>query len=196
MLTSEQKKLSDLFLNLAPLSADELDMAFNVTAFHRFDAKSSIFSCGKVIPDIHFVLNGIGRYFYLDEHGNEWNKSLVQKGGAFACMSSLVEGAPSPFFTEAITPCLTASITYEHLIEFARHGEHWHLLIRRVFEQLVLKKEKREAAFLLLDARARYKQFLDDFGEMSHRIPLRHVAMYIGVTDVSLSRIRKEMGLT
>lgn len=58
------------------------------------------------------------------------------------------------------------------------------------------EKEKRDAGFLLLNAKQRYQQFLHEFGHDSDRIPLRHVAMYIGVTDVTLSRIRREMGLT
>ena len=60
----------------------------------------------------------------------------------------------------------------------------------------MIKKEKREAGLLLLSAKERYQSFLCDFSEEIQHIPLRQVAMYIGVTDVALSRIRREMGLT
>ena len=103
---------------------------------------------------------------------------------------------PGPFFTQTLTDCVTASIDYSRLIDLADSYTGWNLLIRKLLERLALKKERREASFLIMSARQRYEQFLLEFGSEADDIPLKHVAMYLGITDVSLSRIRKEMGLT
>ncbi|CCN83054.1 putative cAMP-binding protein [Vibrio nigripulchritudo SFn27] len=158
--------------------------------------KERIFSEGETVSDVHFLLSGIGRYFYLDAEGVERNKSLVRAGGAFTSISSIVEGSPSPLYAETITPCITASVPYSKLVELSEYDLFWATFIRRIYEKLVLKKERREAELLMLDAKTRYQNFLVEFGDESTQIPLRHVAMYLGITDVTLSRIRRDMGLT
>ncbi|CAK2502823.1 Crp/Fnr family transcriptional regulator [Vibrio splendidus] len=196
MENTNQQLLHSAFFSLVPLSQADLVLALPFFRFRYFAPNEFIFLSGDVISDVHFVLDGVGRYFYIDKNGNERNKSLVRKGGAFASISSIVEGSPSPFFAQAIASCTVASISYSNLLDLSKTNSNWGDFVRMMFERLVLKKEKREAGFLMLSAKERYMQFLTEFGEDSKNIPLRHVAMYLGITDVTLSRIRREMDLT
>lgn len=196
MDTHHQTLLLETLSAIAPFHQADLHNAHSLFSFRHYPPKAEIFAAGELVSDIHFLLSGIGRYFYIDASGTERNKSLVRAGGAFASVSALVEGHGSPFYTEAITACTVASINYQALIALGEQHHAWSVFLRRVYERLVLKKEKREADFLLLSARQRYEQFLNEFGEESAQIPLRHVAMYLGITDVTLSRIRREMNLT
>jgi CRP-like cAMP-binding protein len=87
-------------------------------------------------------------------------------------------------------------LNHSDFVKLADKYPGWGALARKILERLALKKERREASFLLLSARQRYEEFLLEFGGEAKEIPLKHVAMYLGITDVALSRIRKEMGLT
>ncbi len=189
-------KLFEILQNLAPFSRKKWEGALPLFVFKTYAANEMIFSADDKPMQIHFLIEGIGRYFYIDIEGKERNKSLVKSGGAFASISTLVSGDGSPFYTQAITTCSTGAIAYDDLINLSEQNKNWATFLRRVYENLALKKERREAGFLLLSARQRYEEFLSEFGGQSDLIPLKHVAMYIGITDVSLSRIRKEMGLT
>jgi CRP-like cAMP-binding protein len=62
--------------------------------------------------------------------------------------------------------------------------------MNRFLALLALKKERREASFLLLDAGERYEAFLEDFADLVPRLPQYHIASYLGITPVALSRIR------
>ncbi len=187
--------LLPIIQKLSPISSGEWACAEHLFRFRSYEADEIVFSAGDKPEKIHFLTEGIGRYFYIDSEGRERNKSLVQAGGAFASISTVVSGEASPFYTQAITPCQTAAIKYCALIELSETSSNWALFLRRVYENLALKKERREAAFLMLSARERYEAFLSEFGAESSMIPLKHIAMYLGITDVSLSRIRKDMGL-
>jgi len=196
MKTKYQKLLQHIFSKIVPFSQGEVDRVLPIFSFQTYEPKEYIFSYGDTPDEVYFVVEGIGRYFYIDKEGKERNKSLVRTGGAFASVSTLVEGSPSPFYTQAITQCTTGSIKYDDLIKLSENDRKWGDFVRKIFELLVLKKEKREAGFLLMPATERYQLFLSEFGEESNLILLRQVAMYIGVTDVTLSRIRRVMGLT
>ncbi|WP_236596434.1 hypothetical protein [Pseudoalteromonas sp. GCY] len=54
-------------------------------------ADTMLFEQGEKISSVYFLLDGYGHYFYLDEKDNERNKSLLQKGGAFSCLSCYLE---------------------------------------------------------------------------------------------------------
>lgn len=181
---------------IVPLSAKELAAGKAVFTVASEPRHQIIFKAGDKVKKVHFLVQGVGRYFYIDENGNEKNKSLVRAGGAFTSLSSLINDDVSPFYAEALTPCVTLNIEYSALVKLSEQFVGWARFLRCVYERLTLKKEKREADFLLLDATQRYQEFVNEFGEEGRCIPLRHVAMYIGVTDVSLSRIRKQLGLT
>lgn len=79
------------------------------------------------------------------------------------------------------------------LLELGQEFRQWNDLLLRIYENLVIKKEKRESDFLLLNARERYEKFLDDYSMIEDVVPNYHIASYLGITDVALSRIRKEM---
>jgi len=189
-------QLVRVFSTRVSLTQDDWDKLLAEMTFKVYQPKDFIFSFNDKPNNIYFVIEGVGRYFYIDQEGRERNKSLVRAGGAFASISTLVENSPSPFYTQAITPCRVAAIDYASLVKLAQVHSNIMAFLLQLFERLVLKKEKREASFLLLSARERYQIFLKEFEGESHLIPLRHVAMYLGITDVSLSRIRKEMDLT
>ncbi|GLQ75856.1 Crp/Fnr family transcriptional regulator [Vibrio penaeicida] len=195
MSESSEQRLKHFLARVVPnIQYDTIDL--QQFSFTEFQEKQSIFSVGDNVTEVHFLLKGVGRYYYLDLEGVERNKSLVKAGGAFTSISSLVANSPSPFYAETITPCSLASIPYSSLVSLSEKHPYWNAFVRKVYEQLVLKKERREAEFLLLDAKTRYQNFLSEFADESHLIPLRHVAMYLGITNVTLSRIRRELGLT
>lgn len=168
-------------------------MAEKMFTFHHFSEKTALFRQGDLVTHIDFLLRGIGRYYYVTPDGKEWNKSLVKSGGAFASLICFKNAEPAPFSTETITDCLTARISFQDMHALTQQSDQWMRFLLSLYEMLILKKEKREAEFLLFSAEQRYQAFLDDFGSNAAQIPLRHIAQYIGVTDVSLSRIRRQI---
>jgi CRP-like cAMP-binding protein len=64
---------------------------------------------------------------------------------------------------------------------------------RRMGEWWLGRKEQRARSFQLQDARDRYLGFIRDHGDLVQRIPQYHIASYLGITDVSLSRIRRDL---
>ncbi|GAA0349660.1 hypothetical protein GCM10009092_12590 [Bowmanella denitrificans] len=162
----------------------------------HWESGECIFRAGEAPQRLYFILEGLGRYYYLTPQGKERNKSLTRPGSLFACMHSLIANQPSPFSTQALTNNLTACISYRELTHLADSYTAWNHLTRMLLEGLAIKKERREASFLLQDAQQRYQGFLREFGDDAQHYPLYQVAMYLGITDVALSRIRAKMGLT
>jgi hypothetical protein len=77
------------------------------------------------------------------------------------------------------------------IVELFNQHHCWEKLGRILAEQLYIKKETREAEFLLDDAETRYFNFQKQYPGLEERIAQYHVASYLGITPVMLSRIRR-----
>lgn len=178
------------------LTFDDLEWnAFvHLTTLHHWSSRDFIFKTGDVVSSVHFVVDGIGRTFFTTHEGKEKNRSIDRVGDAFVSMNTLVQGLPSPFCSQAITPCITVSIDYKDINTLGADIPRWNHCFRLLLELCLMEKERREASFLTQPAAERYQQFLEEFSQDLDCIPLYHVASYLGITDVALSRIRKELG--
>lgn len=162
----------------------------------HFDRGAHLVRAGTPVKELYFLLSGLARNYYLDIDGREFNKSFAERGGVLGSVSSLVTGAGSPFSIQALKPCLCLSIDYRAFAALAdRYGE-WRQLQLHLLQQLVIEKERREADFLRLSAGERYRQFLRDYAGVAGAIPNYHIASYLGITEVALSRIRRRLKLT
>ncbi|MBX7058462.1 MAG: Crp/Fnr family transcriptional regulator [Leptospirales bacterium] len=140
--------------------------------------------------EVAFVRRGLFRQYYLSSAGAEFNKTFSWEGHFMAAYGPIIRGEACNFLIQALedSELLTLSLG-EYAALFSRHS-CWERLGRRVAETLYSKKEKREMDFLLLSPRERYEAFQADHPGLEGRLHQFHIASYIGVTPVALSRIR------
>jgi hypothetical protein len=86
------------------------------------------------------------------------------------------------FYIQALDTCECCFLAYDAFTALCDQYREWERLGRHLLEQLVIKKERREADVLLLSPQERYLQFLREYGEMADRIPNYHIASYLGIT--------------
>lgn len=78
----------------------------------------------------------------------------------------------------------------------SEHDAAWLQLENAILKSVYLKTARREAQMLLGGAEQRYRWFLKENPELADQLPLYQVASYLGVTPVSLSRLRKMLNLS
>ncbi len=162
----------------------------------RCEVGAHLVEAGAPVHELFFLTDGLARFYYLDARGREYNKSFAEAGAVVSSVSALVEGGPSPFFVQALQTLQCLSLNYRDFLALAQEFGEWRQLQLRLLEQLVIKKERREADLLRLTATERYRQFLREHARVAHAIPNYHIASYLGITEVALSRIRGRLKLT
>ena len=81
------------------------------------------------------------------------------------------------------------AVPFKEIQKLYQRHPCWNELGRKIAENFFIVKEQREYEFLLLDAKARYLNFIHDYADLTERIPQYHIAAYLGITPVSLSRV-------
>ncbi|MGB5867649.1 MAG: Crp/Fnr family transcriptional regulator [Arcobacteraceae bacterium] len=195
-MTIEQQHtiLYPILNTISPISKENWEKAKPYFKTRTLQKGEHLFYIEDDVKDFYFLIDGLARYYYLTEDGKEFNKSFAEKQGhLLSSISSVSHGTGSPFSVEVLSCFTTLYIPYKKLLELGENHKQWNDLLLRIYENLVVKKEKREADFLLLSARERYEKFLSDYSMIEDAVPNYHIASYLGITDVALSRIRKEM---
>jgi CRP-like cAMP-binding protein len=98
---------------------------------------------------------------------------------------------PARFSIQALEESHLLVCNLQPVVELFDQHRCWERLGRKLAEQLYIKKETREAEFLLDDAETRYNNFQRAYPGLEHRLAQYHVASYLGITPVALSRIRR-----
>ena len=142
---------------------------------------------------VYFLSEGLVRVFSCTKNGNEFNKSFAQEGQFIAAIQSPIGATPSIYSIQALEEVVAIAINKKDLDKLYYRSLLWANIGRLYMETLAVRKEKREAQFLLDSAEDRYLQFVEDHPGLADRLPLYHIASYLGITDVALSRIRKRL---
>ena len=100
---------------------------------------------------------------------------------------------PVHFWVEALEPSRVWSLPWDAWAQATRDFGPWNALEHRVLAALLQDKMAREHAFLQLTATERYLALQDEHPDWLARIALRHLASWLGITDVALSRIRRRL---
>ncbi len=147
---------------------------------------------GQVPRKFAFVGKGLFRYLYIDGAGREYTKNFMPERHFIAAYSSMIARQPSRMFIEALENSEILELDYNEWLQLLQGNACWSQLLIHMLEHAFSVKENRERDLLLLDAGKRYDLFRSEFPGLEKRVPQHLVASYLGISPVSLSRLRKK----
>lgn len=154
-----------------------------------FEKGQALFSSGTTVPYLYFIAKGMVRA-YDDNEVTFW---LGNEHSVVFCLNSYLHGSPGYESVEALEDTLTYRVGLEDLRSLYSTDLHWANWGRVLAEKEFYKTEKRFISRQWKSARERYEELLEEQPELLQRVPLGIIASYLGITQVSLSRIRAEM---
>ena len=134
------------------------------------------------------------RFFYIDIDGNEVTKYFSFEDSLILTSTALTD-KESPYFIEALEDSVLITVDYRSFTELTKSNAFWLETVKNEYEKALIYKEERERSFLLENATERYKGFIRDFPGIEKRVKLKYIASYLGISPVSLSRIRAKINI-
>lgn len=157
-------------------------------------AGDSVLRQGEPARQVWFVQQGLLRCFFLSPEGVERNRSFHAEG-TWVGWGAPPHVSPSAYTVQAIEPTRVVEMPYSELTEWLRNLPATRAVLDDGLSAAHAKQAGRESDLLLLDAPARYRAFQEEYRDIEQRLALHHVASYLGITNVALSRIRSRLGL-
>jgi CRP-like cAMP-binding protein len=187
------EKFKNTIEKVVSVPEDEWEHFIQHLSERTFEKNDYLVRAGEVVNNFYFIIKGLVRFFYCTEDGKEFNKHFAIEHGFAGSFHSLILHEPCGFFIQALKKTETIVLPNRVLNEFYDRHACWERIGRKNAENLALIKEAREKELLLDSLEIRYRRFLKEFPGLADRIPQYHIASYLGVTDIALSRIRKKI---
>jgi len=186
-------KAFDVYRDFPFFFQEELEEIIQAHEKVIFQKGETILQEGKMANEYYILEKGLARSFVNDFNGNDVTTNFFSENEIIIDVSSLFQRIPTQENIVCITDCECWKMDFDvfqelfHKIPNLREwGRAW------MSQQLFLYKQ-RSVEMFTLSATKRYLHLLEQKSQVIQFAPLKQIASYLGVTDTSLSRIRKEL---
>ena len=170
---------------------DKLKALLNIFRRQLFEKDAVLVNQGDLWTKVYFVEQGIVRMFFNTPDGREFNKNFFAEGNFFWPATPATSLHPSLFSIATLEMSFLWVADYVPFRQQLIALHRWDSFTLPFAQALADQKINREYEFLILDAEARYLSFLKKYPQLVRRIPDYHIASYLGMTNVTLSRIKR-----
>lgn len=148
---------------------------------------------GQLAPKLFFLLQGYVRFLSLSEDGKEFTQSFASSPGIAGSTRAMSRQTKSLFSIEVLDDVLCLEFDWLTFFDVMKDKPGFLMAYNSLLENLFIKKEEREYAFVQQSAEQRYLKFLEENSQLRDKLPLKMIASHIGITPIALSRIRKKL---
>lgn len=176
---------------IMPLAPSSVERALPLFRARELERGQYLLRGGDLAYETGVVVRGLLREHFLMPGGVERTKAFVMAGGITGSLADLISGQRSRAFIVADEPTRMLVAPFAAIRALGAVDPGWRDFNERMMQVLYLQKAEREFELLGLDAEQRYAAFTARFPGLEARVAARHVASYLGITPVHLSRLRK-----
>ncbi|MBK6523975.1 MAG: Crp/Fnr family transcriptional regulator [Sphingobacteriaceae bacterium] len=144
---------------------------------------------GHTCKTIYFINKGVARIYYFKD-GVDITESFAFENNIIARIESLFTGKPSRKAIQILEDSEIVAINSTQLFKLYDTFPEIERLFRLIFESAYVDTVNRIESIQFHTAEERYKALIKDAPNVLKKVPLKHIASYLGITQVSLSRIR------
>lgn len=174
---------------ISPLSADAEEALRRICSPLALKKGKLLQPIGHTCRTIYFMEKGAARIYYYKD-GTDITEYFAFENSFIARVESLFSGRPSRKAIEIIEDAELVAINATELFKLYDQYPEIERLFRKVTEAGYVETVNRLENLQFHSAEERYKTLVEEHPEIVQRVPLKYIASYLGITQVSLSRIR------
>lgn len=171
------------------LSEKEWEAFTEMLVYRSAPKKFRLVSVGDISREAYFINKGAARLFF-EKEGEEISANFMFENNFIASLESFLLQCPSRQAIETLEDCELLVIGKQKLDELTAAYPKFNLFSKAIAEQDFILLQRRASSFILDSPEERYLNMIQQRPEILERVPQHMIASYLGVTPVSLSRIR------
>jgi CRP-like cAMP-binding protein len=175
------------FVTFTPHEKQVLENAF---VFRQVPKKHKLAEEGKIAKELYYILKGLVRLYYTKD-GNDITGYIFRENLFAGSYDSFLRQSPSIQTLETLEDCDLLVINHAKMQQLYTDLPKMQIVARKVAEQRFINAQMILSSFVLDTPVERYRKFEEHHGDLLLRVPHHMIASYLGITPVSLSRIRK-----
>jgi CRP/FNR family transcriptional regulator, anaerobic regulatory protein len=183
------EKMIEKLNSLAPMEEALADKIRSLAKIVTYAAGELILKEGQVCNRACLVVNGLTRSYYLND-GADITSRFMEEGFIVTSWPSYYTQKPGTEFIEAMEETTLACLHYNDIRQLYIDFPEFNINGRRQTEYAFYLSELRTLLLRKNTAEEKYKYFLHNHPSLMQRVPLKHIATYLGMSEETLSRVR------
>jgi CRP-like cAMP-binding protein len=184
--------LNKVFL-ASGITKEELEIIIPKYTKVEFLKNDYLLKEGQIEKKYWFIESGFIRSYVIDTEGNDTTFNLYAPGDVVIDYPSMFFFAPTRENIQALTDCICWEITFEDFQEMFNSIVNFREQQRGLLVGSYFALKEHSISLIADEAKDRYLKLLKEKPHIVQNISLKHIATFLGITDTSLSRIRKEI---
>ena len=181
--------LFEYFKKFNPISKEAEKAIAEISSIVTIKKNKDLQSIGHTCKTIYFINKGIARIYYFKD-GIDITESFFFENSIIARVESLFTGKPSRKAIQILADAEIVAINANQLFKLYDSFPEIERLFRKIFEAAYVETVNRIEGMQFHSADERYNALINEAPNVLKSVPLKYIASFLGITQVSLSRIR------
>jgi len=184
-----EKKLKDISLSYVSLPAECLQEFMSKSHIKAFKKGEIVVREGQYSKKAFLIFEGSARAYYL-KNGKDVSDWFSFENQFMASILSFFSNKRSPHYVEFVEDSIVLQFSKETVDKLSNEYHDFERFIGKIKTETMLGLWERLHTIQFANASDRYERLLTIHPQITNRIPLTHIASYLGISLETLSRIR------
>jgi len=186
------EKLIEYILQFGHLNKQQIEFIISKVTEIELGKDKYFSEAGKIPRQVGFVVDGVVRGCYYNNKGEEITRCFIPENNLVVDYPNFEANSTSSEYLQVSTDCKLIVFSKQDWEELSHTIVGWDNIKNKMVQKCLYQKS-RKTPVISQDATTRYLEFLENYPTLANRVALSHIASYLGVTQQSLSRIRKNI---
>ena len=187
------EKFIEYILQFGNLNKQQIELIRSKASEVELNKDQLYWEAGKVVKQVGFLTDGVIRVFYYNNKGEDITRYFIDENHLILSGNTIDEVFIPSEYLSAITHCKMVVFSKKDWKEITETIIGWDNIIQKIVTKYNKEKIARRSELVSQNATTRYLEFIENFPTLANRVPLAYIASYLGITQSSLSRIRKNI---
>jgi CRP-like cAMP-binding protein len=174
------------------LKMEDLMELISICKFQNIPKNEHFIKAGDTTKKVGFIISGLIRFYHLKD-GEEYNIIFKKEFEMASSFESIILNQPSSYSFEVLEDTQMMVFDYNEMEELFAKNHQLERFGRYFIQQELAQAVKIYEGHLFFSPEERYLKFIEKYPDLMNRVPLKHLSSFLGITPVSLSRIRKRI---
>ncbi|MEM8896430.1 MAG: Crp/Fnr family transcriptional regulator [Bacteroidota bacterium] len=158
----------------------------------QFPIRRRLHTENKICDNLYLVVSGVIRaYYYID--GKDVTAHFASENDAITAPDSFIRRKRSRYNIEVLEDAKVLVVNYYELEKYLIENPHLERLARKFTESIYIELLDRIEGLVFFSAADKYRQLVKRNPTIVRRVSLGHIASYLGITQETLSRVRRQV---
>lgn len=192
-MTEEENTIRQIVCSVSPVSDQSLNEIIALVRYKTIPRDEIFIRPGQANDSEYFILEGHCRSFLMNTEGEEITISFFPEKSVLSPHLTRTNNGSSILNFQALTNLKIGFFSAGLFLELMIRNMEVRNFANEVLKQELLLKVEKETGMASLTAKERLIQFRKKFRGLENIVPHPQIASYLGITNISLSRIRGEL---